>query len=990
MKKITLSMLIMLLFVLSSTSILAQIPRNPDINSSLKSILEKVQSVGNSPLKFPNDLLSKDEQQILHNYYDDLESSKSSFRAFGDVYVLDITPGDDGYGNFPLAGPYAINTIGVVNGSIFASDSGPRGDIYAIDNDTANLLTIERDSGVASVVATLTGAPDGFTFTGLSWNPANLTMYALVTNGTVTRLFSLDIASGVLTEIGDTGTDIGIWIAIDNNGIIYMADIGTDSLYALDATTGVATLIGPLGIDINFGQEADVDPINNSLYMASVPAAGPSEILSVDVNTGATTSLGTVVNSLQLGVFVIDGEIDNNFSCADALPIGAGVIIPSNGPSNTAGGASNVCEVGATNSEWYSYTATNTGDLTISSDLASNVGVDTRVSVYNDDCAALACIGSDDNFGANNTSVVVVPVVSGVTYLIEWDDANNADPFDFELSLAIACPDPVNFTTDAFTDTSADFSWDAVAGATNGYVLNVFNAGDDPDTDAPVYSENFPSGTLTATATPLLPETAYDAYLMADCETNGMSNAVSVTFTTAIAPPVCGGTYVDTSGDAGEYSNDEFITTTITPDVVGEVVTVTFTYVDIEASATGEGIQDGCWDFLTVYNGPDDTFPVLAQTLCGEESGDGDVPSNTGSLLSVGMSFTSTDASGALTFVFTSDDLVVETGWSADVTCGPPPACVTPGAFTNTLNTDSEATFTWNEISNAANGYVFSVFNAGDDPSTETPVYTEAIPFGTNTATATGLESASSYDAYIIADCDADGISDADSDTFITEASDGICGGNFVDSGGIASGYSASELRSTTISPTASGEAVTVTFTYVDIEVSASGAGSQDGCWDFLTVYNGPDETFPVLAQTLCGEESGNGGVPSDSASLLSVGMSFASTDPSGALTFMFTSDGSVQRTGWVADVTCATLVVDEFSLESFTYYPNPTNGIVNISAKESIDTIKVFNMLGQLVMDLSPNASKVTLDFSELNAGAYFLRSSINGNFTSHKIIKR
>ena len=372
MTKTKFSRLAVLLIVFSVASISAQTPRDTFVFDEVEIILEKIKAVGPSAFKFPKDLLSEDEQQILNNYYKGLEPSKSSFRAFGDVYVLDLFPGTNGYGSFPLAGPYTINSIGDISNDIFASDLGPRGIIYAIDNETANLIGIEKDTGEMATIATLTGAPEGSGFTGLSWNPTNLTMYVLALNSSGTTLYTLDLVTGVLTTIGNTGTGLGIWIAIDNAGIIYMADIVDDNLYTLDGATGMATLVGPLGIDINFGQEADVDVLSNRLYMASV-SDGPSEILSVDVNTGAATSLGAVTNSQQLGIFVIDGEIDNNFVCDNAISIGLG-IIRSNGPSNTEGGASNVCETGVTNSEWYSYTATNTGDLTISSDLDSNGG----------------------------------------------------------------------------------------------------------------------------------------------------------------------------------------------------------------------------------------------------------------------------------------------------------------------------------------------------------------------------------------------------------------------------------------------------------------------------------------------------------------------------------------------------------------------------------------------------------------------------------------
>jgi hypothetical protein len=552
MKKTTLSMLVMLLFMLSATSISAQSPKDAYVPSEIERVLEKIQTVGNSALKEPIGLLTKEEKALFKDFYQLSELFNTASRAIGDVYALDVRNGGD-YGIFPLTGPFNIASISTIPNDIFASDFDASGILYALDTGNAELLTVDPAIGALTVVSSLTGADVDVTYSGLSWNPANEKMYVLTTDGVVSTLYTIDLATGVMTTIGETGTSLGIWLAIDNAGIIYMLDIGDDNLYTLDVATGAATLVGPVGVDLSFAQEADVDASTNTLYMAGYIGGGVNNIYSIDVSTGTATALGAVnANDAELGMFSIEGSasIDDNFICDDAYTIGLGVI-SSNGPSITAGGSSNICEAGATNSEWYSYTATNSGDLTISSDLTSNAGQDTRVSVYNDDCNTLACIGSDDNSGANNSSVVVIPVISGSTYLIEWDDANNADAFDFELSLVIACPDPTNFTTDVFTDVSADFSWDVVAGATNGYILNVFSAGDNPDVDAPIYTETIPSGTLTATATPLMPKTSYDAYVMADCDANGMSNAVSITFTTDIAPPVCGGTYVDTGGVEG-------------------------------------------------------------------------------------------------------------------------------------------------------------------------------------------------------------------------------------------------------------------------------------------------------------------------------------------------------------------------------------------------------------------------------------------------------
>ena len=401
------------------------------------------------------------------------------------------------------------------------------------------------------------------------------------------------------------------------------------------------------------------------------------------------------------------------------------------------------------------------------------------------------------------------------------------------------------------------------------------------------------------------------------------------------------------------------------------------------------GPNGGCWDYLTIYDGPDTTFPVLAQTLCGEESGDGGQAGEPGSILSIGDSFISSDESGALTFVFSSDGSVQETGWSADVTCGVPPVG---------------------------------------------------------------------------------------------------CGDVYYDEGGVDGDYLANETTVTTVSPEVAGDVVTVTFTYVDIE-SATGTGTQDGCWDYLTVYDGPDTTYPVLAQTLCGEESGDGGVPSDPNSLLSIGDTFTSTDVSGSLTFVFTSDTSVQETGWAADVTCAPIVipcpevenfvvdnvtettadlswdaalgaisydwavfiagadievdlpvafenttattgtaqglipgvsydayiqtdcggnnnisdvvgpvtftttalgVNDIDVTTFVFAPNPADGDVSIVSTTEITTLQIVNMLGQNVLSITPNSKEFTIDVSGLSSGAYFINAITNGVTTTKKLIRK
>ena len=145
----------------------------------------------------------------------------------------------------------------------------------------------------------------------------------------------------------------------------------------------------------------------------------------------------------------------------------------------------------------------------------------------------------------------------------------------------------------------------------------------------------------------------------------------------AIAQPVCGDLWYDTGGPTGIYQNNENYSTTFCPDIVGQVVTITFNYVDLEVNSFGVGSQLGCWDYVQIYNGPTTSSPSLG-VFCGEESGDGGSPSVAASQLNIGDLFTSTHSSGCLTVRFFSDASVQETGWEVQISCGPPPNCSPP------------------------------------------------------------------------------------------------------------------------------------------------------------------------------------------------------------------------------------------------------------------------------------------------------------------------
>ncbi|HLO73956.1 MAG TPA: gliding motility-associated C-terminal domain-containing protein [Flavobacterium sp.] len=263
------------------------------------------------------------------------------------------------------------------------------------------------------------------------------------------------------------------------------------------------------------------------------------------------------------------------------------------------------------------------------------------------------------------------------------------------------------------------------------------------------------TGTIVSAATntnfvisPLNPLTNYSFYVRTLCAADNPSAWSAVgNFQTSALPPGCGGNFIDSGGASGAYSNSENITTTICPTTAGDMVTVFFTSFNTEAT----------WDALYVYDGPSTASPLIAST-----NGAGNVP---GGLAggwwgtTVPGPFTSTHPSGCLTFVFRSDTSVTNPGWTANVTCGPPPACVQPSGLTVTNITSDSATLSWidNNITPPVGGWQIVVQPVALGYPTGTSTI---IMAPTSTFTVTNLTPNTSYEFYVLSDCGStDGVS---------------------------------------------------------------------------------------------------------------------------------------------------------------------------------------------------------------------------------------
>ncbi len=366
-------------------------------------------------------------------------------------------------------------------------------------------------------------------------------------------------------------------------------------------------------------------------------------------------------------------------------------------------------------------------------------------------------------------------------------------------STLATCLPPTNVALTSTLGQSADFSWDDEPGAVNGYLWEVYLQGNDPSSDPVVSSGTFPAGSTTGQATGLSASTDYDFYITSDCgATNGLSNAFGpVPFSTACdvfpAPfvesfdgttiPLCWSQSA-TQSTTGAWlfsgsNNSAGATCNGATDHTGNGGN--YAWMDQSGTDVGVILELPPVDVSTL-NVP---YLEFFHFLC---TGDYSPPNETyveafdGSgwvqvaFINTGIGDWEEYGFDLSSFVFNTNLVQlrfrVESGGSAndfwgdnaidDVSIIEAPTCIKPSNLAiNNLSFDA-VDFSWDNITNAINGYIWEVYNAGDDPAATTPVSTGTFAAGTTQGFADGLSPETNYDLYLISDCGAtDGLSEA-------------------------------------------------------------------------------------------------------------------------------------------------------------------------------------------------------------------------------------
>jgi len=160
---------------------------------------------------------------------------------------------------------------------------------------------------------------------GMAYNAVNNAWYVISANdiGTAAYLYTIDISSGLLTEVGQIqNADVPVSIAIDCDGNAYIVNIvfgisSTAVLNSLNLTTAVATAIGTdLGLAdaSGFSQDMDFDPSTGNLYWTGYWASGffseGGSFRLIDVATGTSTEIAAFGQFETLTGFNVIGVCD--------------------------------------------------------------------------------------------------------------------------------------------------------------------------------------------------------------------------------------------------------------------------------------------------------------------------------------------------------------------------------------------------------------------------------------------------------------------------------------------------------------------------------------------------------------------------------------------------------------------------------------------------------------------------------------------------------
>ncbi len=369
------------------------------------------------------------------------------------------------YNSSSTCGTASLNTTTTIKNNTLPTCATPS----APTSVSLGTSTISSQAGIITAPAT---APTGYmvvasTSSTLSASPVNGTTYAAGTSlgGGIVQYVNTGTAFTASSSL-TSNTRYYYFVFSYNSGCAgapyYSAASATANKYtcmaqptgltagSITTTSASISWTAPAGaitsFDVKYGTTAGsytttLSNVTSPVTLTGLSPATTYYYVVVANNSANTSSCGTSTQSAE-GLFPTK-VVNDDCSSAIALECGGTYTSDNTGaldetlPASTCGSTSSAVYKGV----WFKYTATTTGTVTFST--CSGTSWDSYLRVYSGTCAALVCMGSnDDNSGCTaNTfsSIVTIDATTGSTYYILLTGYNTSAYGAYTISATCSC-----------------------------------------------------------------------------------------------------------------------------------------------------------------------------------------------------------------------------------------------------------------------------------------------------------------------------------------------------------------------------------------------------------------------------------------------------------------------------------------------------------------------------------------------------------------------
>jgi hypothetical protein len=181
----------------------------------------------------------------------------------------------------------------------------PFGPLFAVDDDTDSLYSVDRSTGAARMVGP---CGEDLSASGLAWDSWHRKMYVsdVTLGGGAWGLGTVNLGTGAVTVVGDhvNSTNIGGLAFDSTNNVLYAADQSNECLAEIDRATGVSTCVGG-----TWGGPTGIYGLAYNNHTDTLFGINPTLLYTVDTITGVATAVGP--HGMALGQFFMGLEFDS-------------------------------------------------------------------------------------------------------------------------------------------------------------------------------------------------------------------------------------------------------------------------------------------------------------------------------------------------------------------------------------------------------------------------------------------------------------------------------------------------------------------------------------------------------------------------------------------------------------------------------------------------------------------------------------------------------